>query len=159
MKVRTGLGGVVLAGLMGATGPAVAAEASCAGAPSPHRLTVEVIGLRAAQGQVAVTLYPDDGRRFLAPRGKLSRQRVKARSPVTQACFWLPQPGVYAIAVYHDANADEDFNRSRTTGMPIEGFGFSNDAPTKIGLPEFAKVRFRARAGESSVRITLRYLR
>ncbi len=159
MKVRTGLGGVVLAGLMGMAQPVFAAEAQCAGTPGAHRLTVEVTGLRAPQGQVAVTLYPDDGRRFLAPRGKLARQRVKARSPVTQACFWLPQPGVYAIAVYHDANADQDFNRSRTTGMPIEGFGFSNDAPTKIGLPEFAKVRFRARAGETSIRIAVRYLR
>lgn len=159
MKVRTGLSGAVLAGLMSMAPPAAAAAAECAGKPSAHRLTVEVTGLRAAQGQVAVTLYPDDGRRFLAPKGKLARQRVVARSPVTQACFWLPQPGVYALAVYHDANADQDFNRSRTNGMPIEGFGFSNDAPTKIGLPEFAKVRFRARAGESSVRIVLRYLR
>jgi len=154
MKVRTGLGGAVFAGLLHVATPATAAE--CAGKPSAHQLTVQVTGLSAAQGEVAVTLYPDDVRRFLAPRGKLARLRVKATTPVTRACFWLPQPGVYAIAVYHDANGDEDFNRT-ATGMPAEGFGFSNDAPTRVGLPSFDKVRFRARGGESSLPVKMRY--
>lgn len=156
MKVRTGLGGAVLAGLMCAT-PA-AATAECVGKPSGQQLTVEITDLRAARGEVAVTVYPDDARKFLAPRGKLARQRVKATTPLTQACFWLPKPGYYAIAVYHDSNADRDFNRT-LVGMPDEGFGVSNNAPTLLGIPSFDSVRFHVPAGRSSTRIQMRYRR
>lgn len=157
MKARTCLGAAAFVGGLAAAGPLMAAE-DCAGKPGQHRLTVQVKGVRAAKGEVAVTLYPDDSKRFLAPRGKLLRLRVKARTPVTETCFWLPQPGVYAIAVYHDANADQDFNRT-AVGMPAEGFGFSNDAPATFGLPSFSSVRFSTKAGENAVAIQMRYLR
>lgn len=159
MKVRTGL---FLAGLLGAgaavsAAPAEAAE-DCVGKRGAHLLNVSVPGVRAARGEVVVTIYPDDARRFLAPKGKLARQRVKAEAPTTETCFYLPEPGVYAIAVYHDANGDHDFNRN-AVGMPTEGFGFSNDAPTKFGLPSFEQVRFRMKPGASTVTVKMRYAR
>src|SRR5262245_28925607 len=100
--------------------PAVAAE--CVGEPGATKLMVHVSGLRSAKGMVAVTLYPDEPRRFLAPKGKLLRDRPPAKTPTTTACFYLPKPGHYAIAVYHDENGDRDFNRT-IIGMPAEGFG------------------------------------
>jgi uncharacterized protein (DUF2141 family) len=158
MKVRTGVAGAAFVGVLAAAAPSLAAEDDCVGKKSAHRLSVQVSGVSPAQGEVAVTLYPDDSRRFLAPKGKLARARVKAQAPVTRACFWVPAPGVYAIAVYHDADGDRDFDRN-AVGMPAEGFGFSNDAPTRIGLPAFDKVRFRARAGETILPIKMRYQR
>lgn len=158
MKVRTGVAAAAFAGALAAASPSLAAEDDCVGKKSPHRISVQVTGVSPAQGEVAVTLYPDDSRRFLAPKGKLARARVKASAPVIRACFWIPAAGVYAIAVYHDADGDRDFDRT-AVGMPAEGFGFSNDAPTRIGLPSFDKVRFRARAGESVVPIKMRYQR
>jgi uncharacterized protein (DUF2141 family) len=136
--------------------PATAAE--CLGQPSATKLVVHVAGLRSAKGLMAVTLYPDESKRFLAPKGKLLRERPPAKSPVTTSCFFLPKPGFYAIAVYHDENADKDFNRT-IVGMPAEGFGFSNNPSTKTGLPSFKSVRFEAGPGETQTRITLRYLR
>ena len=35
--------------------------------------------------------------------------------------------------------------------MPAEGYGFSNDAPTTVGLPSFGDVRFTAPAGPAEV--------
>jgi uncharacterized protein (DUF2141 family) len=137
---------------------APAAAQTCEGQPSAQRLTVQVSGLRAPVGEMAITLYPDDQKRFLAPKGKLARVRVPATSPVTQGCFFLPAPGVYAVSVYHDANADHDFNRT-LTGLPAEGFGFSNDPSTKIGLPAFKSVRFQTGPGDNTIRIKLRYLK
>jgi len=157
---RTALAALAAIGAMwGASAlPATAQPApECEGKPSAHRLVVQVTGLRAAVGEVAITLYPDEPKRFLAPKGKLLRVRAPARSPTTTACFFLPSAGGYAVAVYHDANADHDFNRT-FTGMPAEGFGFSNDPSTKIGLPQFKSVRFLAGAGETTIRIKLRYL-
>lgn len=136
--------------------PALAGDA-CAGKPGGGavQLTVRNVALRDAEGQVAVTLYPDNPRRFLAPRGKLLRLRVPAAAPTTSVCFWV-QPGFYAVAVYHDQNADRDFNRN-LVGMPAEGFGFSNDAPTRFSLPSFDAVRFRVPAGGRTITVKMRY--
>lgn len=120
------------------------------------KLTVNVANLRAPRGQVVITVYPDDKRRFMAPRGKLARVRIPATvSP--SACFWLP-PATYAVAIYHDADGDGHFDRN-LVGLPAEGFGLSNNPETKIGLPPFSSVRFRLPPGEASISVHLKYLR
>lgn len=128
----------------------------CAGTPGNGavKLSVRATDLRSARGQVAFTIYPDIKSRFLAKGGKLLRVRTPTRAPVTTACFWL-RPGHYAIAQYHDENGDRDFNRTLWT--PREGFGFSNNAPTSIGLPSFAAARFALPARETTVNIRMRY--
>jgi uncharacterized protein (DUF2141 family) len=142
----------------GAGEGAVAAPRDCEGRPSNTRLTVQVGQLKSGQGEVAITVYPSDPQRFLAPRGKLLRVRVKAVAPTTQACFYLPGPDAYAVAVYHDANANRGFDRN-AVGMPVEGFAFSNDAPTKFGVPSFDAARFTVKAGETVLRVKMRYAR
>lgn len=137
-----------------AAAPALA-EDGCEG-KGDTKISVQVTGMANTRGQITVTLYPDDARRFLAPRGKLLRQRVPAKAPMTLACFLVPQPGIYAVVVYHDENGDNDFNRN-AIGMPTEAFGFSNNAPTKFGLPSFDSVRFRANPGETRLGVKLRY--
>ena len=139
--------------------PALAATADdCEGHESQTKLTVQVTGVRAARGEMAITLYPDDASRFLAPHSKLARVRAVAQAPVTTACFWLPAPGFYAVAVYHDENGNRDFDRTMV-GLPAEGFAFSNDPPTPTALPPFRAVRFSAGEGETRIRVKLRYLK
>jgi uncharacterized protein (DUF2141 family) len=128
--------------------PSPARADACEGRPTNTRLIVQVGRLRSNRGEVAVTVYPSDPRRFLAPHGKLLRVRAKADAPVTQACFYLPRPDAYAVAVYHDANANRDFDRN-AVGLPIEGFAFSNDAPSKVGAPTFEAARFTAKSGDT----------
>src|SRR5687767_962746 len=134
----------VLAGsaLLASLAMTAAVADDCEGVRSGTRLVVAVSGVRAARGEVVVTLYPDNARRFLAPRSKLLRVRTPAQTPVTTACFWLPAPAHYALAVYHDENGNRDFDRT-LIGLPAEGFGFSNDPPTPSSLPSFKAVRFR----------------
>lgn len=141
-----------------ALAPLPAFAQGCAGTPRPGavKLVTHATGLRGAGGEVAFTVYPDDKRRFLSKGGKLLRVRTPAHAPITTACFWLP-PGHYAVALYHDENADHDFNR--TLWAPKEGFGFSNDAPTSIGLPSFAAARFALGAEGGAIRMAMRYRR
>lgn len=155
MKGRTAA--FTVAASLLAVGPALA-DQGCAGirAANSSRLTVQVSGVRSATGEVAITVYPDDKRRFLAKGGKLARQRVRAAASV-RACFWAP-PGNYAVAVYHDSDGDRDFDRT-LVGLPAEGFGFSNDPETKTGLPSLSAVRFRLGPGERLMPIQMKYLR
>lgn len=157
MKVRTALAGLTFALSLGVAAPSLAAD-QCVGREGPHKVSVAVTGVSPIKGEVAVTLYPDNPRRFLAPKGKLLRARVKATPRMTEVCFWVPEPAYYAIAIYHDVNSDHDFNRT-IIGMPAEGFGFSNNAPTRVGLPSFESVRFRAGPGTTQVPISMRYQR
>lgn len=133
---------------------APASAETCVGTPGggAARLILEATTLHNRTGEVAFTVYPDDKSRFLSKGGKLARARVSAVEP--RACFWLP-PGYYAIAQYHDENSDHKFNRTLFT--PKEGYGFSNDAPTTIGLPSFAATRFQLPANGRIVRMTMRY--
>jgi uncharacterized protein (DUF2141 family) len=147
---------LILAGAFAAlAASACAADVpECAG-DGPTRLVVSVTGVRSPEGEMAVTVYPDDPNRFLAPGGKLLRQRVPTTAPVTRACFNLPR-GAYAISVYHDANGNHDFDRS-AMGMPIEGFGFSNNPQNLTALPDFQSVRTVLRKPDNALTIRLTY--
>lgn len=120
------------------------------------KLTIVATNLKNADGEVAFSIYPDSRSKFLASHAYIARARIPAKAPNTTTCFWLP-PGHYAAALYHDENADHDFNR--TLFKIKEGFGFSNDAPTTLGLPSFDKVRFELPAAGRTIRVKMRYSR
>lgn len=158
MKGRTVLF-TAIAALAAGVAPIAAAQGAegCVGARTATavKLTVLVNAVRSSAGEVAITVYPNDRRRFLAKGGKLARERVKA-APSVRSCFWVP-PGSYAVAVYHDADRDRDFDRT-VVGLPAEGFGFSNDPETKIGLPPLSAVQFKVE-GDLAKPIRMKYLK
>jgi len=136
--------------------PAQGFAQACVGTRGAGSVRLETVAtaLRSGKGEVAFTVYANDPKKFLAKGGKLLRARVPAVAPVTRACFFLP-PGQYEVAIYHDENADHNFNR--TLFIPKEGFGFSNDASTTLGLPKLKDARFTLPAGGASVRMRMRY--
>ena len=139
-----------------ATAPAMAAPADCLGVPSDTWLNVSVEGLRNGNGLVTVAVYPDDSREFLAKGGTLKNNRFQASAPVTRACVFVPKPGVYAIAVYHDEDASRKLNRSGI-GLPAEGYGFSNNPATVAGLPAFRSVRLNVPKAGLTTHVRMKY--
>src|SRR5829696_7301922 len=105
----------LLLALASAAAPAAAQD--CTGTPSPIRLFVNVDNVRDGRGLIAVTLYTDDRRKFLAKRGSLYVGRVPARQGRTRVCIHVPKAGIYALAVCHDADADRGFDRTGL-GLP-----------------------------------------
>lgn len=135
--------------------PATLAD-GCTGPMSGTRLNVTITNVRHARGLIAVSLYADNAKKFLAKRGSLYVGRVPAAAGTTRMCIHLPAPGTYGLAVYHDENGDRSFKRSGL-GLPAEGYGFSNDAPTIFGLPSFSRVRFVAPRSGFETRVKLKY--
>jgi uncharacterized protein (DUF2141 family) len=113
-------------------------------------------GLRNSNGLLAVTLYADDSSRFLAKKGSLYVGRVEAKAGTTRACIFVPKPGVYALALYHDENGDKKFDRSGL-GLPVEGFGFTNNPATIAGLPTFSSVRLNVGKSGLTTRVHMKY--
>jgi uncharacterized protein (DUF2141 family) len=130
--------------------------AGCTGPASSTWLNVVASGLRNGNGLLAVTLYQDIPSKFLAKRGSLYVGRVDANAGTTSACIFVPAPGVYALALYHDENANQKFDRTGI-GLPAEGYGFSNNPATLAGLPSFRSVRLNVPRSGLTTRITMKY--
>jgi uncharacterized protein (DUF2141 family) len=135
---------------------ALAAPAGCAGPPSDTWINVVLENVRSSKGGIAVMLYPDDSGRFLAKGGTLYGVHIPAQAGTTRGCMFLPRPGVYAIAIYHDEDGNHKFKRS-AIGLPAEGYGFANNPVTIAGLPSFRSVRLAAPKTGLVTRITVKY--
>ena len=144
LRLRAAVIGLAAATLAAGAVTAASAQAippaDCAGPASNTWLNIAVEGVRSSNGLVAVTLYADNKSKFLAKHGSLYTGRFPARAGTTQACIFVPKPGTYAIATYHDENASRKLDRSGL-GLPREGFGFSNNPSTLFGIPSFSSVR------------------
>ena len=138
-----------------AAAPAVAQD-DCTGRASAVRFYVNVENVRSSRGLIAVTLYPDESRRFLARRGSLYVGRVPARAGTTRVCIYLPSTGTWAFGVYHDEDGNRNINRS-SIGLPREGFGFSNNPRTLFSVPSFRSVRVVVPRTNMQTNIRLRY--
>jgi len=67
------------------------------------------------------------------------------------------KPGRYAAIVFHDANDDGKLG-STPWGVPLEGYGFSNDAHGFLHAPSFAAAAFPVLdAGTTTTIISLIY--
>lgn len=137
-------------------GAQAAAPAGCTGPKSDTWVNVTIEGLRNSKGLVVFTLYPDDATRFLKPQGSLYVTRVSARAGLAHGCMYLPAPGAYGLALYHDENANGNIDRNGL-GIPKEGFGFSNNPKIFLSAPGFKKVRFVASGPTASLRIRMKY--
>jgi uncharacterized protein (DUF2141 family) len=128
-----------------------------AGAGQPGgEVSLTVTGLRSDKGQVLICLTRE-ARAF--PDCSDSKDARSAIVPATrpQATFAnLPQ-GRYAISVLHDENGNG--RADKTLGLiPREGFGFSRDAPVRMGPPKFEQAAFDIEGQGVSQSIRMRYL-
>jgi len=135
---------------------ASAEDSSCTGPKSAVKLFVDVEGVRSSDGLIAVTLYGDDPHKFLAHHGSLYVGRVAAQTGTTSVCIHVPHTGVYAVAVYHDANANRRYDRN-SVGLPAEGYGFSNNPAVFLGIPAWKSVRLPVPRTNMHTSIKLRY--
>ena len=114
-------------------------------------LVIEVIGLSSDAGKVHFGLY-DDPAAFPEDEGRVEGTRVKIKDRRAIAVFKGLRPGRYAVAVYHDENDNGEFDQA-LFGIPLEDFGFSNDATVFLGPPSFGEAQVSV--PEEGARITI----
>ncbi len=132
------------------------AQGACLGEPSNARLHIVVEGVRSDAGVMTATLYGDDPARFLKGAGELKVWRAPAQSPITQICVFVPGPGTYAVAVYHDAKRDYRFVQG-AFGLPTQDYGFSRNPHLVLGPPSLNASKFAVDEGDTTITIRLRY--
>ena len=148
-------GALILAGL--ALSPTASpAQPTCQGVPGETRLHVVVEGVRNADGLMTATLYGADPAKFLRSAGELKVWRENAVAPTTEMCVWLPGPGTYAVAIYHDAKRAMRFTRG-AFGMPNQAYGFSRNPHLFLGPPSLKAASFPVTGTDTTVHIKLHY--
>ncbi|WP_193371330.1 DUF2141 domain-containing protein [Pelagibius marinus] len=126
-------------------------------APTPG--TVQVAGdkVRNSKGLITAVLYSDDPKTFLKSGKKLDRIRVEAHEGETVLCLKAPANGRYSVALYHDENGNKKFDRD-FLGIPVEGYGFSQNPGFRFGKPELEETLFTINSALTSLRISILYL-
>ena len=128
---------------------AAAAASLPASAARAADLTVEITGLRSADGVVRVAVCPEAT--FTKPQ--CPHVAVVPAGRGMAVVEGIP-PGVYAVQVFHDEDSDGELDRRAF--WPTEGLGFSRDAPMRMGPPHFGDAALRIN-GNGTITVKMRY--
>ena len=136
--------------------PAPAAMAAAC-SQAADEIVVRISNLRNGAGNVVAVLYGNDPPNFLKRGTKLEKswQPVAGQGTV-DVCLTAPEPGTYAVVVYHDENANVKFDKN-WIGLPIEGYGISNNPTIFLVPPAFEEAKFEALAGPTVVPVEVHY--
>jgi len=115
-----------------------------------QNLTVHIQGIEQDKGKVFVALFNSQETWLKQSFKSLEQDVTGATCTVT---FTNLPKGEYAIAIFHDENGNGTMDFGKM-GIPIEKFGFSNDAKCVMGPPDFedAKIVFEKDA-ESTINL------
>ncbi|MGQ9872227.1 DUF2141 domain-containing protein [Leptodesmis sp.] len=119
-------------------------------------LTVQVEGLNGQKGLLCYKLFsgsqgfPDSNEKAV------KKDCIKITEEPIKLTFKNLTAGSYAVAVFHDTNGDRKLNRN-SAGMPLEGYGFSNNPAVKTGPPKFGQAVFLVAGPNTNIRIQMKY--
>ncbi|GJL93649.1 MAG: hypothetical protein DHS20C05_00540 [Hyphococcus sp.] len=125
---------------------------SCIGAKNEIRVIVS--GVKDSIGLITADLYPNDQEAFLKGPLRVSQVKFAARSPMTKFCIRAPESGSYAVALYHDENANGGFDKG-AFGMPAEPWGISNNPKVRFAAPPVEKALFSVDGSGAKLEIEL----
>ena len=101
-------------------------------------VTVTLTGVEARGGHISAVLNTEAT--FMRGADYTAQVSGAAAGTVTLT-FHNVAPGDYSLMVMHDANDNDQFDMS-PTGMPAEGFAFSNKGRPLMGMPTFQGLKF-----------------
>jgi len=120
---------------------------------SPLQVEAVVHGVTPV-GILTVEIYEPSERHFLRSDSRLKRVRVAAEDGPQSVCFDIPGPGEYALAAYHDINANRKLDR-RWNRMPAEPFALSNNQELRMRMPRFEEAAIEVDENGAVVELVL----
>lgn len=119
------------------------------------RLVIVVEGLRNANGVVDIALF-DGPANFLDSDKRIGGGKAVIKDGAAVIEIDNLPPGRYAAAFYHDENANGDFDQG-LLGIPLEGYGFTNNARALFSAPSFEEAALVVERGNNETRARIQY--
>lgn len=121
---------------------------------SAATLTVRIDGVRVQSGQMLVSVVGSAEAWNGAGKPAAATARTPGDSAEMDIEFADLPPGDYAVRVLHDENGNGKMD-SNPLGMPLEGYGFSNN-PMVMRPATFDEARFTVGADGALIVVALR---
>lgn len=115
-----------------------------------------VNGLRSERGQIMACMTDDPHSFPDCDRDPDARRAVVPAKGHVLIDFGTVPDGRYAVSLFHDENANGKLDKALM--LPREGYGFSRDAPVRMGPPSFEKAAFVLAGRDAALAIQMRYM-
>ncbi len=125
-----------------------------AAAPAGH-VDISLEGLRSAKGVVRVCLTSNPKHFPDCNSDPQARSRTVPAAQAKRLSFGDLAPGSYALALFHDENANSKLDTF--AAIPREGFGFSGNPKIRFGAPSFRQVAFPVSAAPVKMAVRMQY--
>ncbi len=125
--------------------------------PACPGIHVKILDIRSSTGAVACALFESSvgfPTEYLHAATRI--MVIKVRDRQARCDFEDIAPGSYALAVVHDENMNGKLDVN-WLGLPLEGYGFSNDASALLGAPSFESASFPYDGKNLALTIGLHY--
>lgn len=116
-------------------------------------LHIHIKGVETSKGVVQYGLY-NSAAHFPSREGRIAEGEVRATREGVQIVIRGLKPGYYAVAAFHDENLNDSFDQG-VLGIPLEKYGFSNDASGFFSAPDFEDAQFKVNGRQTTISITL----
>ncbi|MCY7356625.1 MAG: DUF2141 domain-containing protein [Rudanella sp.] len=119
--------------------------------PQKAALTITIQNVQSKTGTVRIALMK--GCKKFPDCNPENTAIIDAKSSPFQKAFSV-EPGDYAVAVYHDKNANGELDK-RIFGIPKEPYGFSNNFRPRMSAPTFGDCKITVGSGGKTIQIRI----
>ena len=102
---------------------------------------IKIKNIQTLEGNLVIGIF-DKKENFPIDGLQFKKTTLKVDANEMTYSVELPSQKEYALAIFHDRNADGFIDRN-WFGIPLEPYGFSNNIRPTLSAPEFEKVKFR----------------
>lgn len=141
------------------TTPQGNSEANLPDAPVPagestQTVSIHVSGLKTESSNLYVAVF-DSEEGFPKPEHSRTTTTIPVDAESVEFSLSLPDSSTTSIAIFQDLNGDGKLTKNGF-GLPIEPYGFSNNARSTFGPPSFSQAAFKVSEKTSPIEITVR---
>ena len=109
----------------------------------------KITGINSDNGKIYIQLFK--GEENYKKGNAESSSIIKAVKGGTKIIFPNVSPGEYAVRFFHDENNNGELE-TNLFGLPVEGYGFSNNAQPDFGPVSYNEMKFLVSADEAIVK-------
>jgi uncharacterized protein (DUF2141 family) len=118
------------------------------------KLVVQFTGMTSSKGNVKIALCNSDTN-YENHKSPFIGETIQINNNNAVIEFKDLPEGEYAIKAFHDEDANDDLN-TNFLGIPVENYGFSNNARGMFGPPSWEDAKFRFNDDNKVVEIRIK---